>query len=568
MKFVLPLFIILIHLSSNAQKQYLSESRFLELEEQAKKEMNRDIDKSFELADEINKSNNPIHQAAAAGIKSYLHQIQGDAVSADEQYEEALRLLKGVPDSREKMRTSMVLHGYRGLMYWKRDEFLKAHDEYNAAQMLAIQLDDVYQLMKVLNNSASLDIELKNYKVALETLMLSDSILKNNGDRYEPHQYTARMSMVHYNLGLCYDQYGTRTDDIALMDSAIVHYAIAIQYSDDLSLNSISAKINTAHLLSYKGEYEKAEKRYFHLLKTCEENDYFEYQGNILFHLGMVNLKLERLTEAEVFYKKVGDIYNEHGVCYMEYVYSNYYLAVVQEEFGHYDKSEEYLTLFRKDYGEIEKNYKEQAEAFNYAMATRDLSVNVEALNERIASQRRLIYVYIGGGALLVVVLFILLRKNVRDKRKIRSKLREFKEKFEQEEAQNKKVYANTIQNFTLNDEKEKEILVALEKLIEKEYYLQSDFSLQNAAKKIKTNTTYLSHVVNKNFDKSFSEYSNELKMNYVVRQLLGNKIYRNYSTQAMAESVGYKSAVSFTRSFKKRTGVTPVQFIKNMESE
>lgn len=74
-----------------------------------------------------------------------------------------------------------------------------------------------------------------------------------------------------------------------------------------------------------------------------------------------------------------------------------------------------------------------------------------------------------------------------------------------------------------------------------------------------------MSYVVNKNFKKSFSEYSNELKINYVINEMINNPTYRKYSTQAIAESVGFKNAISFTKSFNKRTGVTPVQFIKGI---
>jgi YesN/AraC family two-component response regulator len=87
-------------------------------------------------------------------------------------------------------------------------------------------------------------------------------------------------------------------------------------------------------------------------------------------------------------------------------------------------------------------------------------------------------------------------------------------------------------------------------------------------AKKIKTNTAYLSYVVNKRLGKSFSEYANELKLNYVINQLITNPTYRKYSTQAIAESAGFKKANSFTISFKKRTGLTPVQFAEKIESE
>ena len=95
--------------------------------------------------------------------------------------------------------------------------------------------------------------------------------------------------------------------------------------------------------------------------------------------------------------------------------------------------------------------------------------------------------------------------------------------------------------------------------------YLKEDYTQQYVAKKIKTNTTYLSYIINKNFEKSFSEYANELKINYVINEMIANPLYRKYSTQAIAESVGYKNASSFTKSFSKRTGVTPVQFAKNI---
>ena len=107
--------------------------------------------------------------------------------------------------------------------------------------------------------------------------------------------------------------------------------------------------------------------------------------------------------------------------------------------------------------------------------------------------------------------------------------------------------------------------LIQLEKA---NYFLREDFNLQSTAKKIKTNTTYLSYVVNKRFEKSFSEYSNELKINYAIEQMITNATFRKYSTQAIAETVGFKNAVSFAKSFNKRTGVTPVQFIKKIEKD
>jgi AraC-like DNA-binding protein len=46
---------------------------------------------------------------------------------------------------------------------------------------------------------------------------------------------------------------------------------------------------------------------------------------------------------------------------------------------------------------------------------------------------------------------------------------------------------------------------------------------------------------------------------------MITNDSYRKYSTQATAESVGFKNAGSFAKSFRKRTGVSPAQFANNI---
>ena len=183
------------------------------------------------------------------------------------------------------------------------------------------------------------------------------------------------------------------------------------------------------------------------------------------------------------------------------------------------------------------------------------------------------------------VVIFIgivfLLIKNIRDKNKAHKKMNalieEFKANLEKKENTPVLVQAETVEleedvqlkkenvNLSIDEAKENKIVEKLLALEEKLEYLNADFTLSYVAKKIKTNTTYLSYVVNKRFGKSFGEYSNELKINYVINQMITNHLYRKYSTQAIAESVGFKNAVSFAKSFRKRTGVSPAQFASNI---
>ncbi|UUC46214.1 helix-turn-helix domain-containing protein [Flavobacterium cerinum] len=119
---------------------------------------------------------------------------------------------------------------------------------------------------------------------------------------------------------------------------------------------------------------------------------------------------------------------------------------------------------------------------------------------------------------------------------------------------------------FIIKDERVNDILEKLEKLQEKKYFLRQDCTLHSVAKKLKTNTAYLSKIVNNELGKSFSTYINELRINYVILELKNNSKLRAYSVSSIADEIGYKSSDSFTKYFKAATGITPSIYIKKIE--
>jgi len=119
---------------------------------------------------------------------------------------------------------------------------------------------------------------------------------------------------------------------------------------------------------------------------------------------------------------------------------------------------------------------------------------------------------------------------------------------------------------YSIDEEKVNEILLKLKKLESQKYFLRQDCTLHNMAKKLKTNTSYLSKIVNTHLNKTFSTYINELRINYVIIELKHNKQLRAYSTKAIAQELGYKKAASFTKYFKEATGITPVVYIKKIK--
>ena len=123
-------------------------------------------------------------------------------------------------------------------------------------------------------------------------------------------------------------------------------------------------------------------------------------------------------------------------------------------------------------------------------------------------------------------------------------------------------------QQYKLDSDKVQALLDKLQKLESTNYFLRKDCSLHNTAKKLKTNTSYLSKVINTHLEKSFSTYINELRINYAIVELKNNKRLRAYSIKAIAEEIGYKNSDAFGRYFKAETGLTPSVYIKKIQNE
>lgn len=120
--------------------------------------------------------------------------------------------------------------------------------------------------------------------------------------------------------------------------------------------------------------------------------------------------------------------------------------------------------------------------------------------------------------------------------------------------------------SYTIDNKRVQEILNKLQSLEEKHYFLRQDCTLHNMAKRLKTNTSYLSKIINTHLDKSFSTYINELRINYAIIELKNSKRLRSYSVKAIAEEMGYKNADAFSRYFRSATGITPSVYIKKIQ--
>ncbi|WP_262708811.1 helix-turn-helix domain-containing protein [Flavobacterium anhuiense] len=81
------------------------------------------------------------------------------------------------------------------------------------------------------------------------------------------------------------------------------------------------------------------------------------------------------------------------------------------------------------------------------------------------------------------------------------------------------------------------------------------------------SNSKHVSKVVNVYKEKSFTQYINDLRIEFAINQLQVNNKLRKYTVQALALEFGFNNAESFSTAFYKKTGIKPTYFIKELDS-
>lgn len=563
----------------------LSDKEYIELQDKVRAYANSNLDSVFIFADRIEKSNNYIHKVFGLGTKSYLFQRKKDSVKSRQYYKIASGLLEKIPPSNEKTKVNAYLLNYGGLSEWQRQNFGEALDRFQEGKRLSQKTGDVMQVVKFNNNISMINAEAGNFKLAIKASKEMDAYTDKIEYLYTKGQFIRNKSNINFNLGTYYEKYYfADKSKRQFLDSAEYYYKKALNYSKDIAINKINAKSNLGNVYYQKNDLLKAQKMYEEVLFIAKDDkNLIDEYYNVMYNLGDLCFTLNKYDEALMYFEKIDSIYKVNKTGKLQYINSNYYQAKIYNIKKNAEKASEHSRIYIENYEENELKLNDEISEINLKLNNTEVKKEMLAIQEKY--KNAVYYKYLLFFLLVLLSGLVFFVKSKRDKKKINEKVNAIVEayKLQQENATNNLSGTNEMGSMrndfandqikkespsvTLDEEKEKEILARLAVLEKKMYYLKPDFTQQSVAKKIKTNTTYLSYVVNKKFHKSFSEYSNELKINFAINEMISNPVYRKYSTQAIAESVGFKNAVSFTKSFNKRTGVTPAQFIKRLEN-
>lgn len=112
------------------------------------------------------------------------------------------------------------------------------------------------------------------------------------------------------------------------------------------------------------------------------------------------------------------------------------------------------------------------------------------------------------------------------------------------------------------------ELRKKLEKFEKSERFIRPDVSLPYLISKLGTNSKYLHHVLKEEKGKSFNQYINDLRIDYIITKLYNDPKFRKYKVAYLAEASGFQSRSTFIKAFKSTTGLTPSYFIKRLKED
>ncbi len=91
--------------------------------------------------------------------------------------------------------------------------------------------------------------------------------------------------------------------------------------------------------------------------------------------------------------------------------------------------------------------------------------------------------------------------------------------------------------------------------------YEEPELTLSELARRLSTNTSVLSKIVNQGFGMSFNDYINQFRVNAVIN-LLRKGEHKKQTLLGIAFDSGFNSKATFNRAFKKMTGLSPKDWL------
>lgn len=189
----------------------------------------------------------------------------------------------------------------------------------------------------------------------------------------------------------------------------------------------------------------------------------------------------------------------------------------------------------------------------------------IETLNKNKKTNSNLFVLLVTFILVITTVLVYFVRKNIVYKRRF-NKVLNTQNTNNKTTAESKVIISTVSEESKIPKKIVNTVITKLDQFEEQKEFTKK-YTLNSLAKKLKTNTTYLSKIINEYKKDNFANYLNNLRVDFAIEKLKNDKKFRSFTIQAIANEVGFNTAQSFSNAFYKKTGIHPSYFIKNLKS-
>ena len=119
--------------------------------------------------------------------------------------------------------------------------------------------------------------------------------------------------------------------------------------------------------------------------------------------------------------------------------------------------------------------------------------------------------------------------------------------------------------SFEISDDKLKLLDSKIHKYLLGNPFLKSNFNLSIMSAETDIPVHHLSYYFNEYMSVNFNTWKNNQKIEYVI-ELMRNGTYENLTLDALSKQAGFGSRSSFINSFKSKTGLTPSEYLQQLD--
>ena len=462
--------------------------------------------------------------------KAYINALKSKYKLADELFNKAEAELNKI-DSKKIIELKANIIYLKGLRFVVSLELVKAIEILNDVMKLCDNNCSSFFKLKI-HSSLGRAYSMSNKhmeaiaicKSSLNEIKKSPNFSKSN---YLKKEYVRQL--VKYASRTLNLYQADKEQYLSYLDSTQTYISMSKKYSESYKISDYNSYILGLYgeINYFKERYSIAKNYYNKVVELHKKDDNIKKAEQSIFRIAECDFYLGNYDEAEAtFLRHVkSDMWSDYNrITINSDIY--FYLYRIYEKKGDSDKAYEYGTKSREKLKEYYEAKHESDLKINDMVHLDKREKEIEDYQKKYQTQEEEKKLYLYTLLISVIVVSFLIGYFIYAKRRDKENISKLHLRIEQLE---KDVSKQTIskQTSSLSDEGALKLLEKLKALEKEELFQQPNYTLNLVAKKLQTNSSYLSKTVNEYMDITFAEYSNRLRINSIIKKINKQKVYR-----------------------------------------